>query len=197
MSVSELVFATHNQHKLREIRELLGGHYHVLSLTDLGFHEEIEETGQTIEENSHIKSEAIFNKFGKTCFADDSGLEVDALDGAPGVFSARYAGPAKDDRANLNKLLEDMSDLSDDARGAQFKAVITLVMEEGDVKQFIGIIRGKIIREAKGNGGFGYDPIFVPEGHDVTFAEMAASEKNKISHRGIAVQKLVRYLSQP
>ena len=195
MSGSELIFATHNPHKLREIQLLLPDRFQVQSLADIGFDEDIAETEETIEGNSHLKSKAIFSKFGKACFADDSGLEVDALDGAPGVYSARYAGPAKDDRANWQKLLIEMRTIPVNQRGAQFKAVITLIRGEADVRQFTGIIRGKIIEEPKGNGGFGYDPVFIPEGDHRTFAEMSEEEKNKISHRAIAVQKLVEYLS--
>ncbi|MEM9325256.1 MAG: RdgB/HAM1 family non-canonical purine NTP pyrophosphatase [Bacteroidota bacterium] len=195
MSVSELVFATHNAHKLQEIHELLPARYKVLSLTDLAFHDDIEETGATIEENSHLKSATIYQKFGKPCFADDSGLEVAALHGAPGVYSARYAGPKKDDRANWMKLLDEMKGLSQGERRAQFKSVITLFLSEDDVVQFEGIIKGQIVRAPRGDKGFGYDPVFTPEGHDRTFAEMDAWEKNKISHRAVAVDKLVTYLS--
>ena len=187
-----LIFASHNAHKVSEIKKLIDPRYVVQSLSDLDDHEEIAETGETIEENSLIKAQEIFKKHGLPTIADDSGLEVDTLNGEPGVYSARYAGPEKSDQNNLKKLLANLEGSKE--RGAQFKTVITYFDQSG-YHQFEGIVRGNITLERKGEGGFGYDPIFIPEGREVTFAEMSASEKNKISHRGLATQKLLEFLS--
>lgn len=188
-----LIFATQNQNKVREIREMLGDKFDIKSLADVGHFEDIEETGNTIEENSKIKADFVFEKFGEACFADDSGLEIDTLEGRPGVLSARYAGPQKSDDENMSKVLKELQTTSD--RGGQFKTVISLVLKDKKFIQFPGIIRGSIALEPKGSLGFGYDPIFIPEGYDLTFAQVPAKTKNKISHRAIAVQQLVSYLS--
>lgn len=191
--MKEIVFATNNEHKLRELQQMLEGHYKVLNLKDIGCLEDIPEDSPTIEENSMDKALYVFEKYGKNCFADDTGLEIDALDGRPGVISARYAGEEKDMNKNIAKVLGELSGIEN--RKAQFKTVISLIID-GQKNQFEGIVRGKIIDELKGDGGFGYDPVFVPEGYDITFAEMKAEEKNKISHRGLAVQKLVSFLNK-
>ncbi len=191
--MKNLVFATHNQNKIREIQAKLAHRYKLISLSDLGIAEEIPEIADTFEGNALLKAQYIWNKFGMSCFADDSGLEVDALGGAPGVHSARYAGLQKSDKNNIDLLLENLKNCDDTS--AQFHTCIALILE-GEVHYFHGIIRGKLIREKKGTNGFGYDPIFVPDGYDRTFAEMTLAEKNAISHRAIAVEKLVDFLNQ-
>ncbi|MDD4144808.1 MAG: non-canonical purine NTP diphosphatase [Prolixibacteraceae bacterium] len=187
----KLIFATNNSHKLTELQALLGSSYELLSLNDIGCHEEIPEDQPTLEGNSRQKAFYIFDRYGLTCFADDTGLEIDALNGNPGVFSARYAGKDKDSNANMDKVLNQLEKINN--RKARFRTVITLIID-GEEKLFEGIVEGKIIREKRGKGGFGYDPIFVPDGFDHTFAEMQPDDKNKISHRGRAVEKLVHYL---
>jgi XTP/dITP diphosphohydrolase len=187
----EIVFATNNQHKLKEIQQMMGKQYNLLSLTDIGCYEEIPEDSNTIEENSMYKAEYVFNHFRKNCFADDTGLEVEALDGRPGVFSARYAGDEKDMEKNITKVLNELSEKQN--RKARFKTVISLILE-GEKYQFEGIINGHITKEKTGKSGFGYDPIFVPEGFSQTFAEMGANQKNNISHRGLAMNKLIGFL---
>jgi XTP/dITP diphosphohydrolase len=172
---------------------MLSGHYLLKNLHDLNLIEEIPETGETLEENSSIKAQFLFKSFGVDCFADDTGLEVKALNGAPGVRSARYAGEPKDDSKNVELLLKKLNGESD--RKARFRTVITLILK-GQEYQFEGIVSGTIIVERSGSGGFGYDPVFVPSGHDRTFAEMSSEEKNLISHRGIAVSKLVDFLEK-
>jgi XTP/dITP diphosphohydrolase len=188
----ELVFATNNSHKLRELQQILGDHFKLLNLTDIGCFEDIPEESPTIEENSMDKAVYVYEKFGKNCFADDTGLEIEALDGRPGVFSARYAGDEKDMNKNIEKVISELKDQNN--RKARFKTVISLILD-GKKYQFEGLVYGKIIDEKHGSGGFGYDPVFVPDGYNITFAQMAADEKNKISHRGIAVQKLVDFLN--
>jgi XTP/dITP diphosphohydrolase len=187
----ELIFATNNQHKLREIQQILGSDFHLLSLSDIGYTDEIPENADTIEKNSWEKAEFIYKRYGKNCFADDTGLEIEALNGQPGVFSARFAGEEKNMDKNIEKVLFELKDQTN--RKARFKTVITLIMD-GKKHQFEGLINGKIIKEKSGKGGFGYDPVFIPDGYDITFAQMNAEMKNKISHRGIAVQKLVQFL---
>ncbi|HDR51968.1 MAG TPA: non-canonical purine NTP diphosphatase [Mariniphaga anaerophila] len=187
----KLVFATNNQHKLKELQAILGDHFELLSLKDIGCFEEIPEEQPTLEGNARQKAFFVYEKFGYSCFADDTGLEIDALNGEPGVFSARYAGEAKDPQANMDKALAKLK--NEDNRKARFRTVISLVLD-GEEKQFDGIVEGEITREKKGGSGFGYDPIFLPTGYDKTFAEMDLSAKNKISHRARAVQKLVKYL---
>jgi len=187
----ELVFATNNQHKLREIQQILGQRFNLLSLNDINCLEDIPEESPTIEENSMDKAVYVFDKYAKNCFADDTGLEVEALEGRPGVISARYAGEEKDMNKNIEKVLNEL--INQAKRKARFKTVISLILD-GQKFQFEGIINGQIIKEKTGIGGFGYDPVFVPDGYNITFAEMDADEKNKISHRGLAVQKLVDFL---
>lgn len=170
---------------------MLGSQIEILSLDDIGHNEEIPEDHDTMEANSRQKAEFIKERYQIDCFADDSGLEVDSLDGAPGVYSARYAGPQKNDEDNIDKLLETMRDIED--RGAQFKAVVTLILGT-DSHQFEGIIRGEILHERKGTDGFGYDPVFAPDGDTRSFAQFTADEKNEISHRGIAIKKLAEFL---
>ena len=189
----KLVFATNNAHKLEEIRAILGDKMEILSLADINCHADIPETANTLEGNAHLKSVYVYDHYGLDCFADDTGLEVEALDGAPGVYSARYAGDGHDSQANMQKLLKEMEEKNN--RKAQFRTVISLI-EKGEEKLFEGIVRGKITQEKRGNSGFGYDPVFQPEGFDVTFAEMGSEVKNKISHRARAVKALCDYLSK-
>lgn len=189
----KLVFATHNQHKFKEVRALMPPHIQLLSLTDINCHKDIPETAATIEGNALLKAQFVRENYNLNCFADDTGLEVTALNGAPGVYSARYAGPDNDARANMAKLLQELD--GEDNRAAQFKTVIALSLATSEVS-FTGICEGSIIREPKGDKGFGYDPIFQPHGYTITFAEMNSEEKGRISHRGKAIEKLVTYLSQ-
>jgi XTP/dITP diphosphohydrolase len=189
----KICVATNNEHKLEEFRALLDDSFELMTLKEIGCEEDIPENEATIEGNSMAKAQYIWDKYGLNCFADDSGLEVDALNGEPGVYSARYAGESRSHEANMDKLLANLT--SETNRKAQFKAVITLILD-GKAQQFEGIIRGEIIKEKRGNGGFGYDPIFMPAGFDRTFAEMTMDEKNPISHRGLSVKKLVEFLSQ-
>lgn len=189
--MKKIVFATNNQHKLEEIRKITQGSLEILSLTDIGCNEEIDETGNTLNENALIKATYVKERYGYDCFADDTGLEVDALEGAPGVYSARYAGEACRPEDNMEKLLAEMKDTEN--RRAQFRTVIALRCN-GENHLFEGVIRGSIIREKKGNEGFGYDPIFMPEGYDKTFAELGTEVKNQISHRAVATGKLMHFL---
>lgn len=188
----DIVFATNNAHKLCEIRRIIGERFRVLSLSDIGCHDDIPETGMTLEENALMKVRYVKEHYGYDCFADDTGLLVDALGGAPGVFSARYAGgEGHDSEANMRLLLQNMADKNN--RSARFRTVIALI--EGDVEHlFKGECEGTITRERSGTDGFGYDPIFLPEGYNLTFAQMSPDEKNAISHRGRAVSKLISYL---
>ena len=187
----KIVFATNNAHKLEEIRHILGPSVDVLSLNDIGCHDDIPETGTTLEANALQKARYIRDKYGYDCFADDTGLEVEALNGEPGIYSARYAGEGHDSEANMQKLLSKLQDV--DNRKARFRTVIAL-LQKGEERFFEGIVNGKILEEEHGEGGFGYDPIFQPEGYEQTFAEMTAEEKNSVSHRGRAVAKLADYL---
>lgn len=187
----KLVFATHNDHKLNEVRAILGTLVDVVSLKDLQDFEEIEENGTTLEENASIKARTVYARHGLACFADDTGLEVEALDGAPGVYSARYAGPGHDAKANMAKLLEEMKDKSD--RCARFRTVVSLIID-GKEHLFDGSVAGEIMYEPSGVEGFGYDPVFRPEGCSESFAEMSAEKKNSMSHRGRAIQALAAYL---
>jgi XTP/dITP diphosphohydrolase len=189
----ELVFATNNTNKLRELQQILGDRFNLLSLADIGCKEDIPEESPTIEENSMDKAVYVYEKYGKNCFADDTGLEIDALNGKPGVISARYAGEEKSMDKNIDKVLYELKDQTN--RNARFKTVISLIMD-GKKYQFEGLVYGKIIDDKLGNNGFGYDPVFIPNGFNITFAQMQAEIKNKISHRGIAVQKLVHFLKQ-
>jgi XTP/dITP diphosphohydrolase len=207
----KIVFATNNEHKLSEIRAILGPSFDVVSLADIGCHEDIPETGKTLEENALMKAEYVYNKYHLSCFADDTGLEVEALNGAPGVYSARYAaivpagepaGPSHDSEANMARLLRELA--NNNNRKARFRTVIALI-EKKDVcpcgctsikvvHKFEGIVNGEITREKSGAEGFGYDPIFRPDGYDKTFAELGLDIKNQISHRARATQKLAEYL---
>ena len=187
----ELVFATNNQHKLKEVQALLGNHFRLLSLADIGFEEEIPEDFDTLQDNALQKARYIHSRFGYNCFADDTGLEVDALNGEPGVYSARYAGEAKNPHDNIVKLLNNLIGVKN--RHAQFRTVIALILN-GSEYLFEGKVEGEIIEEGRGGDGFGYDPIFLPEGYNQTFAEMPLDVKNQISHRGRAVVKLVDFL---
>ena len=187
----ELVFATNNAHKLEEVRQILGDRFKVLSLNDINCHEDIPETADTFQGNALQKARYVKEHYGYDCFADDTGLEVKALNGAPGVHSARYAGD-HDSEANMTKLLQELEKKSD--RSAQFRTVIALILNGQEVL-FEGIVTGQIATERHyGDGGFGYDPIFVPDGYTETFSQMSAQSKNLISHRGRAVRKLADYL---
>jgi len=179
----KLVFATHNLNKIREIQELVPSGIEILSLTDINCTEDIEETGITLEENAKIKVDYIKDKYGYDCFADDSGLEIDALDGAPGVYSARYAGTEKSNKKNIEKVWTKLAKKKDTA--AQFRTIIAAHID-GKTFQCEGKVHGTIIYEKRGEGGFGYDPIFIPEGYSETFAELEKEVKNKISHRAKA-----------
>lgn len=188
----QLVFASNNKNKIQEIQQLVPQSIQILSLADIGCTEDIPETASTIEGNAILKANYVTEKYGYNCFADDSGLEVDSLNGAPGVYSARYAGEPKNDDNNMTKLLLDLKEETN--RKANFKTVICLNMN-GAQHLFVGIVNGKIIYKKIGDKGFGYDPIFVPEGYDKTFAQMTMEEKSMISHRGIAVRQLVEFLN--
>ncbi|RIH65596.1 non-canonical purine NTP diphosphatase [Mariniphaga sediminis] len=187
----ELVFATNNKHKLEELQAILGDHFKLLSLDDIGCLEEIPEEQPTLEGNASQKAFHVYQKYGYSCFADDTGLEIEALNGEPGVFSARYAGEDKNPEANMAKVLHKLTKIKN--RKARFRTVISLIIN-GDEKQFEGIVDGEILEKKQGRAGFGYDPIFKPVGYDLSFAEMDMEEKNRISHRGRAVEKLVKYL---
>lgn len=188
----ELVFATNNKHKIREISDLLDKNFRILGLADLGITEDIPEEAETLEENALFKARYVHEKTGLNVFADDTGLEVSSLDGAPGVYSARYAGESKSFDDNIEKLLREMMDLSE--RSARFRTVIALIID-GSEYLFEGTVEGEIIRERRGSGGFGYDPVFLASGYDLTFAEIPLSEKNRISHRAKAMRKLIGFLS--
>lgn len=188
----KLVFATNNQHKLDEVRKITAGNTEIVSLSDINCHEEIPETADTLEGNALQKARYIKEHFGYDCFADDAGLEVEALHNAPGVYSARYAGPGHDSEANMNKLLHEME--GKENRKARFRTVIALILE-GKEYLFEGVVNGTIIKEKKGGSGFGYDPIFMPDTYAQTFAEMGNDIKNRISHRAEAVKKLTAFLS--
>lgn len=186
-----LVFASHNLNKIQEVNDILGPGFRLSGLDDIGCFEEIPEPYDTLEENAMAKARHVFSHYGKNCFADDTGLEVDALNGQPGVVSARYAGPEKDSRANMDKLLHELS--GETNRKARFRTVIALIMD-GSEYFFEGIVNGMITLEARGSGGFGYDPVFIPDGYDQTFGELDAAIKNRISHRYAAIAKLAGFL---
>lgn len=188
----KLVFATNNKHKLHEVQHLLGKSIELLSLNDIGCLEDIPENQPTIEGNAAEKSFYVYNKYGYNCFADDTGLEIEALNGEPGVYSARYAGDEKDPQKNIELVLQKLNKIKN--RKARFKTVISLVID-GREMQFEGIVDGEILEERRGATGFGYDPVFKPVESTKSFAEMPLSEKNKISHRGRATQKLIEYLT--
>ena len=189
----KLVFATNNHHKLREVQEMLSDEITILSLKDIHCYDEIEETASTLEGNAQLKADYITQKYGYHCFADDTGLEVKSLNNAPGVFSARYAGEHGNSEKNISKLLNEMILVQD--REAQFRTIIALNVSDKSY-HFEGICKGHILNDASGEGGFGYDPVFQPEGYSRSFAEMSSEEKNRISHRGLAVQKLVQFLHE-
>lgn len=201
----KIVFATNNQHKLQEIRDILGSEFEIVSLKDIGCDVDIPETGNTLEDNAMQKAQYVYDHYNLSCFADDTGLEVEALNGEPGVHSARYAeGTDHDSEANMAKLLRNLE--GKDNRKARFRTVIALIQKQDvcpcgctsikKVNRFEGIVDGSIATEKHGSAGFGYDPIFVPEGYDKSFAELGESIKNGISHRARAVAKLVEYLKQ-
>lgn len=189
----KLVFATNNLHKLTEIKAILGEQIDILSLNDINCHVDIPETANTLEGNAKMKAEYIYNHYHLDCFADDTGLEVKALNGVPGIYSARYAGEGHDSQANMKKLLENLKGITN--REAQFRTAICLI-EGGEEHLFEGLVKGKIIEEKRGEAGFGYDPVFVPDGYDQTFAELGEDIKNQISHRARAVEKLCDYLTK-
>ena len=188
-----MVFATNNRHKLDEIRSILGTSYTIVPMDEIGCSEDIPETAGTLEGNAMLKAQHIKTHYGYDCFADDTGLEVKALNNAPGVYSARYAGESKDPKANMRKVLGELENQID--RSARFRTVIALLLGEKEYL-FEGIVEGKLIEEARGNAGFGYDPVFVPEGFMETFAEMGVDVKNKISHRAKAVEQLKKFLDE-
>ncbi len=188
----ELVFATNNKHKVREISDLLDDNFRILGLADLNITEDIPEEAETLEENALFKARYVHDKTGKNVFADDTGLEVDALGGAPGVYSARYAGENKSFDDNIEKLLREMNGAND--RNARFRTVIALILD-GTEYLFEGTVEGEITRERRGAGGFGYDPVFLATGYERTFAEIPLSEKNKISHRAKAMRQLLDFLN--
>lgn len=197
----KIVFATNNKNKLEEIREILGNNFEVLSLNDINCHVDIPETGKTLEDNAKIKAEYIYKNYGLSVFADDTGLEVEALDGAPGVYSARYAGGnGHDSEANMKKLLHELE--GKENRKARFRTVIAFILSDGKhdgkatAKLFEGICNGEIINEKRGGSGFGYDPVFMPKGYKYTFAELGHEIKNKISHRAKAVEKFANYIKK-
>ncbi len=187
----DICFATNNKHKVKEVATLLPPSFRLLTLNEIGCKEELPEEQDTLEGNSLQKAEYVFKKFGIPCISDDTGLEVKALNGRPGVYSARYAGEQSDSAANISKLLEELHGKED--REARFRTIITLIVP-GMIRQFEGTVRGSITESLSGQAGFGYDPVFLPLGYEKTFAEMTAAEKNAISHRGEAVRKLIEYL---
>ena len=192
--MKKIVFATNNAHKLQELRQMIGEHYEVLGLADIGCHEDIPETADTIEENAQMKAQYVKEHYGYDCFSDDTGLEIDALGGDPGVHSARYAGPGHDSEANIDKVLGLMQEVPMDKRTARFRTAVVLL--QGDrMHLFEGQVEGIILTERHGTGGFGYDSIFRPlEGDGSTFAQMSPQDKNRISHRGRAVARLVDFI---
>lgn len=193
MNEPKLIFATHNKHKLEEVKLLLNNEINLLSLTDISFFDEIPEEEDTLEGNARQKAKFIFDLYHQDCFSDDTGLEVLSLNGAPGVHSARYAGEGHNDAMNRRKLLEQLKGIQN--RTARFRTVVALWWK-GTEYLFEGIVKGEIIAEERGDNGFGYDSLFVPEGYDKTFAEMGEKEKNEISHRGKAIKNLAQFLEE-
>ena len=189
----KFVFATNNAHKLEEVTAILGDKIELLSMKDIHCHVDIPETADTLEGNALLKARYIFENYNMDCFADDTGLEVEALNGAPGVYSARYAGDAHNSEANMRKLLQDMEGIEN--RKAQFRTVFALIIN-GKEHLFEGIVKGEITKHRCGSSGFGYDPVFIPEGYTQTYAEMGNTLKNKISHRALATNKLCNFLSK-
>ncbi|MBP8155798.1 MAG: RdgB/HAM1 family non-canonical purine NTP pyrophosphatase [Leadbetterella sp.] len=191
MEKIEICLASNNAHKIVELQQMLGDTFLIKTMKDIGCEDDIEEYGTTFEQNSRIKADYIFDKFGVNVISDDSGLEVEALDNRPGVYSARYAGEPTNHKANIKKLLQELDGI--DNRKAKFRAVITLVLN-GEHHIFEGEVSGKILTEQRGTDGFGYDPVFIPDGYETTFAEMPVELKNQISHRANAVNQLLAYL---
>ncbi len=191
--MKEIVFATNNAHKLQEIRDIVGNKYKIFSLRDIDCHEDIDETASTLEGNAEIKARYIKEHYGYDCFADDTGLEVEALGGAPGVYSARYAGEEHDSVRNMNLLLQNMKGVEN--RKARFRTVIALIVGD-ELTMMDGIVNGAIAETPEGDGGFGYDPVFIPENCNETFASMSSEQKNLMSHRGRATSKLIDYLNR-
>ena len=191
LNIRKLVFATNNPHKIEEVKQILGNSIEVISVSELGFTDDIPEDYETLEENASQKAWYIFNRFGLPCIADDTGLEVEALNGEPGVRSARYAGNGRTAADNITKLLEKLKREAN--RKARFRTVVSLV-DKGQEFRFEGIVNGTIVDELMGSSGFGYDPIFIPDGHKQTFAQMPSDLKNSISHRGRAIEKLSKFL---
>ena len=189
----KFVFATNNAHKLEEVTAILGDKIELLSMKDIHCHADIPETADTLEGNALLKARYIFENYNMDCFADDTGLEVEALNGAPGVYSARYAGDAHNSEANMRKLLQDMEGIEN--RKAQFRTVFALIIN-GKEHLFEGIVKREITKHRSGSSGFGYDPVFIPEGYTQTYAEMGNTLKNKISHRALATNKLCNFLSK-
>ena len=194
----EIIFATGNQHKVVEAQKALGDSFTLIMPKELGLTEEIPEDGDTLVKNAVQKAEYLWNRFGKNCFADDTGLEVDALGGAPGVYTARYAGPDKGSDANMEKLLSELAAIEAKegkiSRAARFRTVVALIIN-GETKIFEGVMEGEIARKRSGSEGFGYDPVFIPQGYSCTIAEISLDDKNAISHRGKAMRALAQYLN--
>lgn len=193
MSKTTICVASNNAHKIEELQQMLGAQFDLKTMAEIGCHDEIEEYGTTFQQNSQIKADYIFQKYALNVIADDSGLEVEYLDNKPGVYSARYAGEPTNHAANIQKLLQELGDATN--RNAAFKTVITLILD-GNTYFFEGEIKGTITKELKGEGGFGYDPVFVPEGFEKTFAELGSEIKNSVSHRGRAIAKMLDFLQK-
>jgi len=189
----KIIFATNNKHKLEEVQQILDNNFEVLGLKEIGFEGDIPETGKALGENASIKSKFVFENFGMNCFSDDTGLEIEALNGRPGVYSARYAGEEGNAEKNIEKALIELRGKQN--RKARFRTVVSLILD-GKEHFFEGIVNGQIIDEKRGRDGFGYDPVFMPDGYKLTFAEMPAEQKNKISHRGRAINKLAEFLNE-
>ncbi|MCB0380009.1 MAG: non-canonical purine NTP diphosphatase [Flavobacteriales bacterium] len=189
----KLVFATNNKNKIKEIKHLIGNSIELLSLEDIGCVEDIPETSDTIQGNAIQKAKYVYDNYGYNCFADDTGLEIDELNGEPGIYSARYAGEQRNSEDNMNKVLEKLNDATN--RNAQFKTVIALIIN-GEISCFEGIVKGEMTRVRSGEEGFGYDPIFKPKGYDITYSEMNLELKNKISHRALATHQLIEHLQK-
>ena len=191
LSMKSIIFATSNPHKISEVQKILSGQYHIQPMSEIGCHEDIPETSPTIEGNALQKARYLHQNYQVDCFSEDTGLEIDALNGEPGVITARYAGPQRDSIANMELALQKLGDT--DNRSARFRTVIALILDQKEYT-FEGIVEGQIARQRSGDGGFGYDPVFVPDGFDKTFAELPVEIKNQISHRARAVEKLVQFL---
>lgn len=190
--MKEIIFVTHNKHKLEEVCTIVSNSIAIKDLSDLKFYDEIEETASTLEGNALLKAKTIFDKFQQSCFADDTGLEIEALNNRPGVYSARYAGEPTDSKRNMEKVLKEMQGIKN--RNARFRTVIAFISQDGQTYFFEGVINGHIAENPIGKSGFGYDPIFIPNGYNKTFAELTSEEKNKISHRRKAIDKFTKFL---